>query len=378
MRSSTYTPKKNDEEDGDESYPTSRTYDDLDDSNRFEEQQQTSARVLFEDEVLKKSTTQPAQQQPPIQQQSPEAQQIQIMTRDLNDVLRRASEPMISLLGSVAVKLRLDNMYTLLVWDEKKSPLEKRPEVARTADSLEDWVRVNRDFGPALLEMMLSTIPEQKPPELIRACFDIGDIEDNGDLDNNLRGAKQKYPHIFGDAERARALLRAEEYQNENIFAPALVYQLMGDAVFRRWIAADALAAVEMAHSHIQRIPNCSSFTLKELVCSSAIRDHFAFMVAYQYLMVGDNPSRKDGRGNSRGTTYLNVLKMRQSLSDRVFTANTFFEMCVRARPNPLLELFDKKRIALRARKHRSPEWENKMKIYRAMLPQRELYYTAA
>lgn len=75
--------------------------------------------------------------------------------------------------------------------------------------------------------------------------------------------------------------------ETERQFAPAWAFECMGSAIFRRVLNTTSLAAYEVALAHVNRIPGCASFTMKELICSPGVSDMFAFLVAANFLSSG-------------------------------------------------------------------------------------------
>lgn len=176
---------------------------------------------------------------------------------------------------------------------------------------------------------------------------------------------------------QARELLKAAS--TEMAFAPAWAWECMGSAVWRRFVSVDALAAIQMAHSQVNRIKGCERFSVKELVCSHEVHDQFAFLVAYNYLSTSDTqPGRKDSAAKQgNGTmTYMNIEHLRRMLSSKVLTCHVWFETHVQRRTNPLLSAFDRKKaamIAARPELAHDQRWLNAMQRYRAMMPSHEL-----
>ncbi len=178
----------------------------------------------------------------------------------------------------------------------------------------------------------------------------------------------------------------------ERRFAPAWAFEVMGSAIYRRVLSTTTLAAFEAAQAHVNRIPGCETFTMKELICSTAVADMFAFLVASNFLSAGDGTSElyanRNNRGNSRvgrGQNYLNVTRMRDILAEKVVACKVWFESVVR-RPNKLVGEFAAKLQSMHRQKvhdagddeaalDRVQQWKDRMTAYQKMLPQYELVY---
>jgi hypothetical protein len=204
--------------------------------------------------------------------------------------------------------------------------------------------------------------------------------------ESHLEQAEHTLQSLRDNVTRQEARSHVQEARNalkaastEMAFAPAWAWECMGSALWRRFVSVDALAAIQMAHTQVNRLPGCSQFSVKELVCSHEVHDQFAFLVAYNYLSTSDTmPGRKDGAAKQNGghMTYLNIEHLRRMLAAKVLTCHVWFETHVRRRPNPLLAAFDKKREHMM---HERPDlrederWQTAMKRYRAMMPSHEL-----
>lgn len=337
-------------------------------------------------------------------------------TDELNDIVQRACAPMLTLLGAIAGKLRIDDVRTLMVYNENvKDPYAKLAIVqGKTATSVEAWARENAFLGPKLIGLYLQSVTTEQwkktsvSPMKVNACLDIrvldrNDIPDHHDViratparveaaqqvvDNRQRAFDANPTNetrvaldqavetlnlirtqlvIQDGVNRVRELL--EGHQEEMTFAPAWAFGVMPDAAFTRFISPPAWGAIQMGVAWIQRqSPRCASFTLKELVCSEGVLDHFATVVAYHFLNLGDGTGITNGSGNlKRARNYLNVNKMRDEMLLRMRVTATWFETCVFTRTHPLLAKFDE-RIAMLDVADRAP-----LEVYRQHLPKRLL-----
>lgn len=337
-------------------------------------------------------------------------------TDELNDIVQRACAPFLTLLGAIAGKLRIDDVRTLMVYNASvKDPYAKLAIVqGKYATSVAQWAHENAFLGPKLLGLYLQAVTTERwkqtssSPMKVNACLDIR-ILDRNDLSNhddvlratparveaaeqvveNRRRAFEANPTnenrialdqaaetvlvlqtqlaIQDDLNRVRRLMEANHA--EETFAPAWAFGVMPDAAFTRFISPPAWGAIQMGVAWIQRqSPRCASFTLKELVCSEGVLDHFATVVAYHFLNLGDGTGITNGSGNlKRARNYLNVNKMRDEMLLRMRVTATWFETCVFTRTHPLLAKFDE-RIAMLDVADRAP-----LEVYRQHLPKRLL-----
>jgi hypothetical protein len=193
--------------------------------------------------------------------------------------------------------------------------------------------------------------------------------------------------HRLAEARTALAAARGVELLGrtpvERRFAPAWVFAVLNVAVFRQLLADTCMAAIEAGWSHVQRLPGCSHFGIKELIASSEVNDRFAFVVGYSYLSMGEGASHGGGgAGRRRTDRYLNLMHARQTLASKMDTCNVWFES-VRRSPNPVLARFRQVRAALQARldsdKDASQDerdaFRERMDFFERHLPQWELVY---
>lgn len=339
----------------------------------------------------------------------------QSWTDELNDIIQRACAPLLTALGAVAAKLRIDDVRKLMVYDAAKpDPYSKLAVVQwKNATTLQQWVEANAFLGPVILGLYIQSITteqwkhHQQTPNKVTACLDIR-ILDRGAIperDTLLRATQERVQAaaqvvqvrenafqnnptnqnrialdeasetflqlqsqmaLQDDVHRVLALLGNQE--NELLFAPAWAFGVMPEAVFTKFISPTAWGAIKSAVGWIQRLPNCSSYTLKELVCSDGVLDHFATVVAYQFLNLG-NGDGLAGNGNmKRARNYVNVNKMRDDMLVRMSLIATWFQTSVFTRPHPLLRKFDE-RIALL-----EPGDRDTLMVYRQHLPKRMLF----
>lgn len=324
---------------------------------------------------------------------------------ELNDIVQRANQPILNLLGAVAVKLRLDDVRSLMTYDaKKKDPREKLAIVqGYDAKTVEEWARSNAFLGPQLLGLYLKSVTVDQwklnaPILNINACLDIRTL-DRGHLPEHeyehatraqLDAAEQRVIANPNDANalRNRDLIRAQlELQDgvdrvyallagqeaERVFSPAWAFGVIPEAAFIRFISPTAWSAIQMAVGYITRLPRCQDVTLKELACSESVLDYFATVVAYHYLNTGDATGITGGgggtikRARNGGKTYLNVNTARNEMSERMALIAEVFSRDVYKREHPLLAHFDQRISTL------SPEEQVGMAVYRQHFPQRML-----
>ncbi len=173
----------------------------------------------------------------------------------------------------------------------------------------------------------------------------------------------------------------------ERRFAPAWAFEVMGSAIYRRVLSTTTLAAFDVALAHVNRIPGCETFTMKELICSKSVADMFAFLVAANWISSGDGSeskqsSRRGGGGDKSRHNYLNVTRVRELVASKIETCKVWFESVVRM-PNPLCKQFERLLQSKYADKLADPnadqqaveDWKLRMEAYQKMLPQHELVY---
>jgi hypothetical protein len=268
---------------------------------------------------------------------------------ELNHLVSRALQPVIRFVGMVAMRLRYDDSRILLQWnDNPKATMDERLSIVKKGTSLEDFVQKNLFLGTRFLQMFVSAfdVPqeddydeeeiaeEQKNPVRRTLSFQNAPIGACFDLDGG--GLVQLNSTNVSLQNALRQLVRSEV---EVQFAPAWAFESMDSAVFRAVLSTTCFGAIEAAAARIRTIPNCKSFTTKELMCSDQVSHQFSFLVSSMYLMSGDEVG---SRGHGRNAAYLNIVKMRNALADSAYTCLIWFES-VYVRPHPLLQKFDQK-----------------------------------
>ena len=345
------------------------------------------------------------------------------ITNDLNDILSRAMQPALTFIGMVAVRLRENDVRNLLAWnDNPKISMTDRLRVVQYADSVEEFIMLNRELGSDFLAFYLQSRLPPSPPSggmgpnvqreqfasQIGTQFNLDILEEQDKRSNMLQNRQQQMDAIEEEiTSRKRARLdttpeeqaELKELQNtlkllkgmqllnvselELQFAPAWAFEQVNNAIFRRIWSTTSLAAVEAAAQAVNRIPHCKQFTIKELISSPGVSDQFAFLVSASYLNSGDGippAQNRGGRGGNRNSTYINVMMMREALSQKIFTCNIWFETCVRRTVNRLLARFDEETSKVLAGiqdANERAEQAAKYRVLRDKLPQFELIATA-
>jgi hypothetical protein len=340
---------------------------------------------------------------------------------ELNDIISRAAQPLLTFVGMIAVKLRENDVRNLLAWpagpNGATTSIKERLQIVEPAKTMAEFIAKNRELGSTLLGMYmnagttLAPLPTAATPSPINACFDLDDLERidairrsaDDDLDQEIQRLEIERQQQLLAAVTSNQILRLEQIDTlirarkeakllrgginalmggdvELKFAPAWAFQVMGDAVFRRILSISTLAAIEASAAAVRRIPNCSSFTVKELICSPQVSDQFAFLVSASYLSSGDGippAQRGAGRGGNRNTTYLNVHTMRQQLASKIYACNVWFETGVSRRTHPLRSAFSEQ--CVRKRANIAPRdlasWEARMAAYLEAMPRYELVF---
>ncbi len=325
--------------------------------------------------------------------------------RDLRDIVVRAMEPLVRFVGAVAVKSRRDYIRASM-----------KNVVSEGAQTVVEFVDANGHLGRTLLSKYLDQAPteppqaaqeqqqvagparatvggvaESGPAAPVQAPFDLADLDQSpAYLAARFQKPTARYlrqrirderdPQIRRGLEqhlmRVTALETLEDRALEMAFAPAWAFEVLGDPLWRRIVDNTTLAAMNMAHAKVRRIEGCSSFTLKELICSDDVSDQFAFLVAAEWLNAGDDSTTTSRQRGARGR-YLNLNMYRTTLGNELYVCSIWFES-VYARANPLLHEFARRK-AERLAKINDPARRAQVALsldaYGAMLPRRELVY---
>jgi hypothetical protein len=171
-------------------------------------------------------------------------------------------------------------------------------------------------------------------------------------------------------------------------FAPAWAFSVLNNSVFRAVASPAVLAAMEMAHNQVRTFPGCSTFTLKELLCSKDTMNQFVFLTSRHYMRDVSVLAGSGGGGSRKKSgNYINVNQARKELQERTYVISVWFER-VYAVTNPILAKFDAYCESIRnktavdmgdgtdARQVLDPEFKKRMELYRDALPQRELRHS--
>jgi hypothetical protein len=344
-----------------------------------------------------------------------ETEPVRLLAAAINNVLERALVPLLDALGAAAFVLGEPDVRQFMVYDERnKGRRRDLPTDRLRIIDEEDPQLISVDYllqryepilGNAFLRMYLDQIQRSmnKKGEALAAKLQTQQINagEGGcfEFDRDLRA----YSFLRPTDPDSRGLRRLRELPNqddpevreqiaqlvvaqqaaealrltdvETRFAPAWAFSVLGNSVFRAVASPGMLAAFEMAHNQVCSFPGCSTFTLKELLCSRDTMNNFVFLAARHYmssisaLTAISRSSNNKKRHN--GGNYINVNHAREEHQKRAFVIKIWFES-VYAVPNPLLDEFDKYRRDLLLGPL-DPEFEQRMTLYRAALPQREL-----
>lgn len=288
-----------------------------------------------EPQSSKPSATQPSATDP--QRQKPEAetfvplkrvkaQESQVMKNFMERVtstVMRGLDPLYTFIGIVATSLGDgSDVRPYYRWRGEKASLEtlQNPVVTEGVQSVEDFIRKNKHLGQEFLSVILTVVG----PTNTTKAEPIGELISLED-------------EMFLDQMLNRVMETDELIQQDWIFG------ILDEAVFKFILDATSLGALAMALSKIRRIPNCSGFTLRQLIMSESVRDMFGLFVAYQYLLSsGGNAyaSRKTNavsKGKVDGTTFMLSagFQTRTALARQIETAEYWFqEVGAMANPN--------------------------------------------
>jgi len=345
----------------------------------------TARRRLFsEKEDEEQATVLPPIAPPTPVIESPERRRVAQWERDLRHVVERALVPLVRFTGAVAVKSRRDYIRCSM-----------RDVVTTDAQTVTEFIDRNGALlGDVLKRYLEVNVPKMAPPfQPVQAAFDLEEM--------NLPPSQlaARYAHVT--IERLRRLLvqdltltdaqkqhyadqiahlegleRVEERELESIFAPAWAFEVLPLSIWRKACDATTLAAMEMACAKVRRVPGCATFTLKELICSDGVSDHFAFLVAAEWLNSGDDTGSSHSQRGLR-SKYMNLNQFRLQLGEQLYTCMVWFES-VRARANPLLAQFaqrKRERLDRIADLNERRQVELQLDAYGSMLPKRELVY---
>lgn len=363
---------------------------------------------------------QPVQPAPPAAK-SPNG--VVTLAKALNRVLQRALTPLLDAIGAFAIAIGEQDVRSLLVYDErnkgKRRDLpadrlriidEEDPQLTTVAYLMERYEPIlGNAFLNVYLEQTLNGLQEKAralykkvkttlPTTSMKDCVDFDrdllfdslrpDRETLADLKSLTGPLPKEVEDCIVELETAQAAADLIGLTDvESRFAPAWAFSMLGNSVFRAVASPPVLAAFEMAANQVRSFPGCSTFTLKELLCSPATMNHFVFLATRHYMRdISVLAATKEKKGHrARGGNYINVNQARKQLDERNYLTSIWFEG-VYAVPNPMLAEFDAYRDKLRRTETLSsgervfmplPDaQEQRMTQYRAALPQRELRHS--
>jgi len=275
----------------------------------------------------------------------PEQKMLKVWTRELNDIMQRALQPLVTVVGMVAATLTLDDSRILFAWKENASTMNDRLKIVQYADTVEDFIIKNQILGSTLLRGYISTYKpkDEEESEIVDMqgqikddCFNL-DLSNPDMLSSFILGRSK---NMNSAAQRALQYLARSEVEAQ--FAPAWAFEAMSGSVFRAILSTTCFGAFTAAADQIRRNINCRSFTIKELICSPDVRRSYAYIIASQYLLSGGaiNRDGNKGGGRTRNSTYQNINVMRRQEAESVHNGLIWFES-VYASINPLLLSFE-------------------------------------
>ncbi|MBX9636959.1 MAG: hypothetical protein K2Q45_05350 [Nitrosomonas sp.] len=324
---------------------------------------------------------------PPTKEDNKETLLVRSIVDDLNDILCRAMQPALTFMGKVAVRLAETDVRPLLAWNNNpKANMDDRLKIVKYADTVEEFIQLNKELGTQFLAMYLETRLEEEdvPPPVnaqITTPFNLDIYEQESDAAARMRFIAQRLSAQSNNNPVLNGLKLLGISELELKFAPAWAFEMVSNSIFRLIWSTTSLAAVEATAQAVRRIEGCSTFTVKELISSDQVSDQFAFLVSASFLNSGDGlpPSATAGRSNKRQKNiWYNVFNMRNMLAEKIFTCNIWFEM-VRKRTNPIVEQFRQQTAKVLAS---MPDDEQKRRRIlkfaqlEANLPKWELVYT--
>lgn len=334
------------------------------------------------------------------------------LAKAINNVLQRALVPLLDSIGALAFALGEQDVRSFMVYDERQKGSRRDLPTDRlrvideddpkliTVDYLMERYEpiLGNSFLKIYLEQALVSLTnqgnqlvkeqsnqqQQQQQKLVNACFDFdrdllfeppfGNSAETLAALKKIVNPSEKVKAKIADLETAQEAARmVRRTEPESRFAPAWAFSVLGNSVFRAIASPPVLAAFEMAANQVRSFPGCSSFTLKELLCSSATMNQFVFLAARHYMRDISvlAAGATGGRRKRQGGNYINVNQARKELQERAFVISIWFER-VYAVPNPLLDEFDAYKRGF-GEGPLDPAFEARMQQYKAALPQREL-----
>lgn len=272
------------------------------------------------------------------------------LTSQLSAIVRQGLQPLYSFIGMVGVRLSMTDVRKFYKYREGVKDLEKLQDpVVHGCTSSDEFIAKNQHLGRELLALVLKAVLNSK------------------DLTGTFRGPGESFEDawakqapgfgIQSGIEPIGVLVRANDqafvdaYLNRNAvngrqaeMANGWVFGSLDTAAMGFILHDSCWGAIAMALSEVRRIPNCANYELKSLIMSEGVRDKFALMVAFNYL-VGSGGNAVAGRGTMdqfgklRGTTYnLSAgFQTRANLAAQIECAHYWFER-VYAQANPEVE----------------------------------------
>lgn len=248
---------------------------------------------------------------------------------DMDRIVRSGLQYLYSTVSAIAVKLGDHDTRRYYKWkgvgvslDDLQSP------IVRGASTPAEFIKNNAHLGKPLLKIALETYQEGR-----QLLFPTAE---------SSASIGVPIPVSVQDEITIMNLLDSIVIPNGSV--PAVqtdwVFSVMDDSIFHFLLDASCVAAMGMAVSLIRRIPNCRQFSLKQLIMSEDVRDVFALLTAYQFLLASGGSayagSTASAGGKVKGTNLMVSagLKTRELLSAQVMCAQDWFTQ-VYAMRNP-------------------------------------------
>jgi len=275
--------------------------------------------------------------------------QVTKLANDVERIVRAGLQPLYATIGMLAVRLGDRDTRSYYKWKDNTPSLDElQLPIVREANTVPEFVQKNVHLGKPLLKMVLRTAISGgnliSSGEKEYHAHLTNSSEDNS-IDAALIGANPVELTATDESFIQQMLDGLPDPQGGNVnLRNFWVFSIIDYAVFEFVLSGTSLGAMGLALSYIRRIPNCARFTLKQLMMSEGVRDIFALLVAYQYLMASGGNAYA-GRANISSQGRLNNTNMmlsagyrtRAMLASQVETSRYWFAR-VFAVPNPLIK----------------------------------------
>ena len=203
----------------------------------------------------------------------------------------------------------------------------QRP-VVKGSTTLQQFIDRNTHLGIEFLRETISKLADRTLLSRVGAAL-VGEPGDG--MQDWVQQQQSVMDQIFLDSMLKRA---APSQHASSDWA----FTLMDDTVFHYILNATTLGAMLLSVSYIRRVEGCSTFTLKELVMSEGVRDIFAQVCAYHFLIASGGSAyagraQVTDRGKVAGTNLMVSagLKTRQLMYIQMEGAKIWFENVYRS-----------------------------------------------